>query len=161
MDEILIEPNGFDAIASGSSDISVLVVASIIVFGALFLVITALLLKKILSRPELHGLTRERIREKWDEIERVSGQGVMGAKMGVVEADKLLDGVLKSLMMPGETMGERLKVASYKYPELRNVWFAHKLRNQIVHESTFELSERQAKAAIHEYKRALKVMHVL
>jgi hypothetical protein len=161
MDDILIDMNEFDAHAAWGFDTSAVVIASVIVFGVLFLVIAVLLIKKIISRPELHGLTRERIREKWNEIERVSAQGAMGAKMGVVEADNLLDGVLKSLMMPGETMGERLKVAGYKYPELRNVWFAHKLRNQIVHESTFDLTERQAKAAIHEYQRALKVLNVL
>ncbi len=81
--------------------------------------------------------------------------------MAIVEADKLLDSSLKSMTIPGETLGERLKFASYKYPELRKVWFAHKLRNQLVHEASFEISVGQAKSALHEYKKALKVLHVL
>jgi hypothetical protein len=133
----------------------------IVVIAIVVLIVIAMVIRRFLTRPELHGLARDRIRSQWAEIERISGSGVMGAKMAVVEADKLLDGVLKSMMMHGSTLGERLKFASYKYPELRKVWPAHRLRNQIVHESTFEISERHARSVIHDYERALKSIGVL
>lgn len=133
--------------------VSVLV---IILFVAMLLVV-----RRALSRPELRGLSREVIQARWGEIETIAESGMMGAKMAVVEADKLLDAALKSLMMPGETMGDRLRFAGYKYPELRKVWFAHKLRNQLVHETTFELSHAQAKSALHAFKHALKTINVL
>ncbi len=145
------------------SDVPFQSIAMIVIVGiaiVLFIVIT-IVVRKFLKRVDLHGLTRERIRANWSEIERISATGAMGAKMGVVEADKLLDGVLKSMMMHGTTLGERLKFASYKYPELRKVWPAHRLRNQIVHETTFEVSERNARAAIKEYEKALKSIGVL
>lgn len=161
MDEILLTPNDVSAATQGGIDVTVIAMAIIGVFAAGLLVIMAIVLRKLLTRADLHGMTREEIKTKWQEIERISEQGLMGSKMAIVEADKLLDGALKSLMMPGDTMGERLKVAGYKYPELKRVWFAHKLRNQIVHESSFEISSRQASSAMHEYKKALKVIHVL
>jgi hypothetical protein len=78
-----------------------------------------------------------------------------------MEADKLLDHVLKSMSFPGETMAERLKLAEYKYASLRQVWPAHKLRNQLVHDPAFDMSVRQAKFALKEFKDALKVLNVL
>jgi len=85
----------------------------------------------------------------------------MGAKLALLEADNLLDSGLKSIMMPGETLGERLKVAGYKYPNLKNVWWAHKLRNQLAHESSFQISQRQARQALDEFERALKTLNIL
>ena len=159
MDEILLSSGLETEVASG--DFSMWVILPIIIVGLVFVGIAIALIRRMLNRPELHGLTREKIQEKWTEIEKISDTGLMGKKMAIVEADKLLDGALKSMMMPGDTMAERLKVASYKYPELKKVWFAHKLRNQIVHEPTFEISDRQGKSAIIEYRKALRVIHVL
>lgn len=118
-------------------------------------------LVKSMRRPELFGLSREKIKETWEEIEASPEHGLMGAKLAVIEADKLLDGVLRSMAFPGETMGERLKTAAYKYPDITKVWPAHKLRNQLVHDSTFELSVGQAKRALKDFERALKTLNVL
>jgi hypothetical protein len=126
-----------------------------------FVMIAIIAFKRMFSKAELHGLTLERIRSNWEEIERVAEQGHMGKKMAIVEADKLLDAVLKSMAMPGTTLGERLKFACYKYPNLKNVWFAHRLRNQLVHETTFEIGDRDARSAVSEYKKALKELKVL
>jgi hypothetical protein len=126
-----------------------------------FVVIAIVAFKKMLTKANLQGLTLEHIRSHWEEIERAASQGRMGQKMAIVEADKLFDAVLKSMAMPGMTLGERLKVACYKYPDLKKVWFAHRLRNQLVHETTFEITDSEARSAISEYKRALKLLKVL
>jgi len=114
-----------------------------------------------LSRSEMFGLTREEVRARWQQIERTSTDGEMGAKLAVLEADTLLDTALKSMTMPGNTLGERLKVASARYPEIRSVWWAHKLRNQIAHDSSFRVGTRQADKAIREFERALKKLGVM
>lgn len=133
----------------------------VVIFVLMLLIAVLIVLRRFLTRPELRGMTREDVERTWREIEKTAESGVMGAKLAVVEADKLLDGALKSMAIPGETMGERLKVAGYKYPELRNVWFAHKLRNQLVHETSFDLSVHEAKSALHAFKKALRTLHVL
>jgi hypothetical protein len=129
---------------------------------ALFLIVWGIWwIKRRLTRPEMFGLTREQLLERWQQVRQTSQQGLMGAKLALMEADTLLDSGLKSLMMPGETLGERLKVACYKYPKLQNVWWAHKLRNQLAHEASFQISQRQAARALDEFERALKLLNLL
>jgi len=85
----------------------------------------------------------------------------MSYKLAVMEADKLLDHTLKAMTMPGKDMGERLKAVGYKYPNIRQVWFAHRIRNQIVHEASYNLSSSLAKKAIKSFKQALKELSIL
>jgi hypothetical protein len=134
------------------------------VVGVVLLICVAamvIVLRRYITRPDLHGLSRDEIRLRWIEIEKVAATGQMGVKMAIVEADTLLDSALKSMTIPGQTLGERLKFAGYRYPELRKVWSAHRMRNQIVHESSFEVSSSQGRYALSEYRKALKVLHVL
>ncbi len=137
---------------------------AILILGLIAIIILGVLFQKILKslrRPELHGLTPEKVRETWAEIQKNAGHGTMGAKMAVIEADKLLDGVMRSMLIPGDTMGERLKTAEYSYPNIRKVWPAHKLRNQLVHDTTFELSSSQARQALAGFEAALKTLNIL
>jgi len=140
--------------------IVLVVVAAVIVLIALMVFI--IWIKKRLTRPEMYGMSREAVQKKWDQINETSKMnGQMGLKLALVEADTLLDAALKSIMMPGETLGERLKVACYKYPKLRDVWWAHKLRNQLVHQHDFQLSNHQTRQALNEFEKALKTLNVL
>ncbi|MDF1496600.1 MAG: hypothetical protein P1P90_00890 [Patescibacteria group bacterium] len=137
----------------------------LILLGCLvfILVIVALIwLKNKLTRPELYGMTREQVEKRWKQIVSTSKMnGDMGLKLSIIEADNLLDAALKSLVMPGETLGERLKVACYKYPRLKNVWWAHKLRNNLVHDHSFQIRSGEAKRALGEFEKALRELKVL
>ncbi len=113
------------------------------------------------SRPEMTGLSREEIQKRFASIREMSTKGLMGAKLAVMEADTILDAGLKSIRMPGETLGERLKVACYKYPKLKDVWWAHKLRNSLAHDAAFQTTAREAKKAIDEFERALQTLNIL
>lgn len=78
-------------------------------------------------------------------------------QMAVVEGDKLLDKAMMEMGISGKTMGERLKkCGKEKFSQLNAVWNAHKLRNQIAHESGFRLEYHQARHALTIYKQALK-----
>lgn len=135
-----------------------------VIFGIVGLAVIGILLQRLIAsmhRPDLHGLSREKVKSTWAEIEKSSEIGIMGAKLAVIESDRLLDGVLKSMFIPGDTLGERLKAAQYSYPNIKNVWPAHKLRNQLVHDATFEITASQAKRAIADFKSALHVLKAL
>lgn len=138
-----------------------------IIYLVIGIIVAAVLIQLIrrlsgaLMRPEMYGVSRKEIKESWENIKKTSGQGMMGAKIAIMEADALLDSALKSMSMPGMSMADRLRVARYKYPKLNKVWWAHKLRNQLVHESSFQLGSRQAKQALEEYERAFKTMNLL
>ena len=141
----------------------------IFVMGLIGLVIVALFLraawrwlKRLFLAPRLEGLDRAGIQARWGEIERqAAADSEMSLKIAVMEADKLLDHALKAMAMPGTTLGERLKYAAYRYPKIRNVWGAHRLRNQLAHESSFYLEPSMARRAIRDFKDALQLLNLL
>lgn len=139
------------------------VVALVIVLALAFLVVRGVgrFIRRLFA-PKLQGMDRGAIKSRWDEIERLTAAGgEMNLKMAVMEADKLLDHALKSMAIPGVTLGERLKFAAYKYPNIRNVWNAHRLRNQLAHEASYYLEPSFARKAIRDFKDALRLLNVL
>jgi hypothetical protein len=109
-----------------------------------------------------YDLDKEGIKKRWQEIEAMLGQpGEMNYKLAVMEADKLLDFVLKSMSMSGSDMGQRIRFASFRFRGLRKVWWAHLLRNQLVHEATFSLDHGTARRAIKTFEKALRELGAL
>ena len=102
-------------------------------------------------------LSREAVKKRWKGVEAVlSKDDPVHWRMAIVEADKLFDDVLQSLGMPGKTFAERLKFAQHKYFRLRQLWWAHKLRNQLVHDDNVSLRRSQVRAVVGSYRDALK-----
>lgn len=126
------------------------------VFSVGFMALLFLKIRHLVVSRKYDPADRAALRRRWREIEdMIDVPGSMSLRMAVLEADKLFDHALKSLAFPGDTLGERLKFASYKYPELRKVWWAHKIRNQLAHEATFSLDRGMAKKALRDFRRAL------
>ncbi len=80
--------------------------------------------------------------------------------LAVIDADKLLDEALKKLHYRGKTMGERLVRAQREIANNDDVWFAHKLRNKIVHED-IKLKQRDVKGALQGFRDALRDLGAL
>lgn len=103
-------------------------------------------------------LDREYVEAKWQEIEQLMRLGQpSNYSRAVLEADKLLDHILKGYRAPGTTMADRLKASQNRFsPEGYNAaWQAHKVRNELVHNSQFQLMDYSAKSAINNFKRAI------
>jgi len=99
---------------------------------------------------------------EWKSIEEMTQRNdEMSHKLAVMEADKLFDHVLKALGFGGSTLAERLKLATYRYPKIRNVWPAHLARNRMVHEATYHLSSGTARDAIRRFSDALRELGIL
>jgi hypothetical protein len=102
-------------------------------------------------------LSHEEIKKRWQVVEDLVERGEMvSLRLAVMEADTVFDEALKSMSMPGSAMAERLKFASHKYYRLKKVWWAHKIRNQLAHDTTFDLRKNQALSAIKEFRQALR-----
>jgi hypothetical protein len=98
--------------------------------------------------------------KRWSEIlGRVKTQE--GMTLAVIDADKLLDEALKRRGYKGKTMGERLVAAQRSLSNNDSVWFAHKLRNRLVHEPNVRLRKNDAKNALAGIKQALKDLGAL
>jgi hypothetical protein len=99
---------------------------------------------------------------KWAEVESLlKTDSSAGWKLAVIEADKIMDSALKIKQMRGATMGERLRFASSQRRELRPVWEAHNLRNDLAHNSNFYLDKSAALRSIKLFKDGLKTLGVL
>lgn len=103
------------------------------------------------------------VAEQWKEIVlKTESESEEEWRLAIINADALLDLVLKRSGYPGETMMERLKaVKPENLPNLNNLWEAHKIRNQIVHSPDFILSKKEAIRILRIYKQALQELKAL
>jgi hypothetical protein len=139
---------------------TVAIIVAVLIF--IFFIYRAYKAIEVFFKSREYHLDKKGIGRRWQEIEAMLGQpGEMNYKLAVMEADKLLDFVLKSMSMSGNDMGQRIRFASYKFRRLRKVWWAHLLRNQLVHEATFSLDHGTAKRAVKTFKNALEEIGAL
>lgn len=109
------------------------------------------------SKPQLNvGL----VQSKWAEVMVMLSSGPSGLKTALVEADKLLDYVLRAKGFKGETMADRMKVAGPKMGNVTAVWAAHKLRNMLVHEVEHDIVPEQIKHSVGDIGQAIRVLGV-
>ncbi len=100
---------------------------------------------------------------QWDEVlKHINSTREAEWKFGVVEADKLVDEVLKGAGFPGDTMGDRLmNIQPGQLTTLQSLWEAHKIRNRLVHDSNYFLRYTEAKRAVGLYEKTLKELQAL
>ena len=82
-------------------------------------------------------------------------------RQALITADKLLDAALKDVST-GENMGERLKNAQKKFDwtVYDKLWKAHKVRNALVHDVSYEPTYFVLGEAISDFKEGLKSLGV-
>lgn len=120
-----------------------------IIFGILILILLSRFGRRII-RP----LNRSYFDKKWSELlSRVKTSE--GMTLAVIDADKLLDEALKRKGYRGKTMGERLVAAQRELSNNDGVWYAHKLRNRLVHEPDVRLRKNEARNALAGIKQGL------
>ncbi len=116
---------------------------------------------KLFRKPKFDH-NKEIIQKKWKNIEsHIKTKDLAYYKVAIIEADNLLDFALKSLLIPGSDLGQRLKVISARQPEIRFIWEAHKIRNKLAHEHNFVLKKKDAERAIKQFKKALQILGFL
>lgn len=102
-------------------------------------------------------------RDRWTKlIEKLEASPIKDYKLAIIEADALVDSVLKMYGFPGETMGERLKALTpAQFPNLNMLWEAHKIRNDIAHDPSQEVSAKSGHDALRIYKRVLEELEAI
>ncbi len=103
------------------------------------------------------GLDKNYVENKWREIDQLIKLGSpSNFSQAVLEADKLLDHILKGYRAPGMTMGDRLKASENRFSKegYNAAWQAHKVRNELVHNSKFQVMDHTAKSVITNFKKA-------
>jgi hypothetical protein len=126
-----------------------------IVFGVLVLIGLGYVTKKAPKK-----LNQEYYQKRWGELlTKVKTQD--GMALAIIDADKLLDEALKKHHFKGKTMGERLVSAQRSLSDNDAVWYAHKLRNRLVHESNVKLKKHHVQRALAGFRQGLRDLGAL
>ncbi len=111
------------------------------------------------------SLDRRQIQSKWSEIEATANLGGPAQiKASVMDADKLVEQVLSSKGLPGNTFADMLKAGQKlfsNYSDYDNLWYAHKVRNSVAHDNGIDFNVSNGKKAMEYFKKALKILGVL
>lgn len=119
------------------------------------------LMKSLLRVPE--AASGGGVISRWGEIVR-HFESIKEAewKFAIIEADNLVDDLLKQAGYPGETMGERLmNIEQGQLLSLQGLWEAHKIRNKLAHDTNYFLRYAEARQAIKFFEEALKELQVI
>lgn len=96
---------------------------------------------------------------KWEKIIKLSNsENQSDWRLAIIEADIILDELLRKLQLPGETIGEKLKaIEPSDFLTIDAAWEAHKARNMITHNgSDFLINQREVIRIISLYESVFK-----
>ena len=110
----------------------------------------------VAEEPEDGGVRRER----WQTIiKKMESENISDWKLAIIEADTILDEMVKKMGYPGENLGERLRhIEVSDFTSLQEAWEAHKVRNRIAHDSSdqFILTAREARRVIGLFEKVFR-----
>lgn len=118
------------------------------------------------SESYLSLMDRQTATEMWRKVEQQAGLGKpSNYRSAVLDADKILEFVLAKMYPNLQTTGERLKIAKDKfvgdYETYDGLWFAHKVRNELVHNINFELPSSQVNEVLIKFRAGLVKLGVI
>jgi hypothetical protein len=129
------------------------------------------LLRKILGLPpplkrgRLTSFDAGKTMERWRWVDDQIRQGRPNSlKLAILEADKIVDEVLKILYPDQANISERLKLARANFKSRQtyeDLWFCHKVRNLIAHEVSYDLPSSEAVNILNKYEVALRELGAL
>ncbi len=103
-------------------------------------------------------------KNKWQKIiDLVESNEESNWRLAIIEADIILDSLLETLQLPGQTIGDKLKaVEPSDFLTLDYAWEAHKARNAVAHKgSEFLLNQREARRVISLYEMVFKEFYLI
>jgi len=141
----------------------VFIVISALLFGFIIfgLIHTSWLRRLLLEDMQefftFHPYGVKKLYRQWQKIKQRTETGLETEyKLAVIEADSVVDDVLKKAGFVGDTLGERLeKVTEATLPNLPEVVDAHKIRNNMVHDPDYKLTLDEARRVMAIYEKAL------
>lgn len=128
-----------------------LIIAFLIIDG---FIIFFVIIKKRNSKLSSNEI--EQIKQMWGNIKNELNSN---PKQAIMDADKILDHILKRLNYTG-TLGEMMKQAAPLFTDQNGIWSAHKLRNKIAHELNFNPDFKTAERALKQFQKAYKDLGV-
>ncbi len=128
---------------------------TVVMVGAIAFGIFALAVITYFHGHRKGNFNKDHYRKKWQDIEATT-ENEIGWTKAIIDADKLLDEILRKAGFKGKSMGERMTSASRSFSNCDRTWAAHKLRNRVVHETSIKLRKRHVQSALAAFNKALK-----
>lgn len=101
------------------------------------------------------GLSKrhEAIRLTWSDIEGSAARGLEGKRLAVINADRLVDRLLKDAGYAGEGAMDRMRaLPRERVATAADLMAAHRFRNRLVHEVGFAPDDRDLDTALAQYR---------
>lgn len=95
---------------------------------------------------------------RWQRImRRLDAGNESEYKLAIIEADALLDEMLKKMRLAGETIDERLqKITPFMIPTVEELKTAHQVRNSIVYDPDYRISLSEARRVLLAYQKTFE-----
>ena len=102
------------------------------------------------------GLTK--MTKRWNKITvRLQTANESEYKLAIIEADTMMDEILKRMNFPGNTTDERLSnITSAVMPSIDQLKAAHQVRDNIVHDPDYRLTLDETRSTIGVYEAVLR-----
>jgi len=99
----------------------------------------------------------KKMRKKWSNIEAyLESNNSSQYKLAVLEADRVIDKIFKSMGLKGNDMIEMLdNLNPGQMEEAEELKTAHKIRNRIINDPSFQIDRKKAKETIDIYAKFL------
>lgn len=99
-----------------------------------------------------------KMRRRWQRIMRRLDTGSESEyKLAIIEADALLDEMLKKMKLAGETTDERLqKITPFMISNVEELKISHQVRNSIVYDPDYRLGPSEARRALLVYQKTFE-----
>lgn len=112
--------------------------------------------KTALTNDALSTKEKNELKESWGMVSAGLASGNESHwRTAVIRADAVLDLALRARRFSGETMAQRMNRAARKYPAVEDAFKAHRLRNELAHNPTRPLTEKETRWALQIFERAL------
>jgi hypothetical protein len=135
----------------------------ILLVGIIFVLLKTEWLKRLFIQDLIEFSTYKmlgarKLVKTWEKItDRLKTANEAEYKLAIIEADNLLENVLKRLGYSGETFGDKLKaIGATLLPNLNEVIQAHQVRDKIVYDPDYLLTLDEAKETLKIYEEALR-----
>lgn len=100
--------------------------------------------------------------KKWNKInKRIESGNKTDYRMAIIEADDILKDVLKKMKYKEEFLDDILKEVNNRVlPSIEEVKKAHQVRNKVMYDSDYEITQDQARNILKIYQQALRELEM-
>lgn len=102
--------------------------------------------------------------EKWEKVlQYMNSDNSSDWRLAIIEADVILEDLLRSLGYRGDSVGEMLQsVDKSDFITIEDAWQAHKVRNSIAHSrGNFQLNERETRRVVALFEKVFEEFDVI